>query len=75
MRFRLWPDLASTNDLTRCDRRLLEKLRPLTEENVEARTKPHLGKLKIRAVIARRDKIVAHFDQLIAQSGEASVLY
>lgn len=73
--FRLSPDPASTKDLARCDRGVLEKLRTLTEENVEARTKPHLGELEIRALIARRDKIVAHLDQLIAQNGEDKVLF
>ena len=73
--FRLWPDLASTKDLARGDRELLTKLRNLTAENVEAAIEPHLGKSEIRAVIARRDKILAHYDQLIAQNGEATVLY
>lgn len=73
--FRLWPDLASTKDLARCDRHLLEKMRTLTEERIAEGTKPHLSKAEVRAVIARRDKIVAHYDQLIAEKGEASVLY
>ena len=73
--FRLWPDLASTKDLTKCDRQLLQTLRALTEETVEASTKPHLSKSEIRAMMTRRDKLVAHFDQLIAEKGEAEVLY
>lgn len=73
--FRLYPELESTKDLARCDRKVLAALRTLTEESVEAHTKPHLGKLGVRAVIERRDKIVAHFDQLIAQNGEDKVLF
>lgn len=73
--FRLWPDLASTKDLTKCDRLLLQNLRALTEQAVETSTKPHLSKSEIRAVMTRRDKIVAHYDQLIAEKGEGEVLY
>jgi hypothetical protein len=31
--------------------------------------------MEIRAVLERRNKIVAHYDGLIAQNGEAAVLY
>lgn len=40
-----------------------------------ARTLDYLTGVKIKAVVARRDKIVKLFEQLIAQKGEAQVLY
>ena len=72
--FRLSHDLQAPKDLVKCDRQLLQKLRMLDENEVLERTKPHLNKREVAAVMARRDKIVAHFDQLIAQKGEAAVL-
>jgi hypothetical protein len=73
--FRLYHDLENQKNLTRCDRHLLEKLRQLDRSQVELKTKGQLRKLEIDAVMARRDKIVAHFEQLTAQRGESEVLY
>jgi hypothetical protein len=73
--FRLHHDLKSPRDLTNCDRTLLEKLRQLDGTEVLARTKPHLTKDEVKAVMARRDKIVAYFEKLIAEKGENAVLY
>ena len=73
--FRLSHDLQSPKDLVKCDRQLLQNLRKLDGKEVLEKTKPNLNKNEVAAVMARRDKIVAHFDQLIAQKGEAAVLY
>jgi hypothetical protein len=73
--FRLNHDLQDPKDLVQCDRRLLEKLRQLSYDEVLDRTKPHLSKSEVKAVMARRDKIVAYFEKLIAQKGEGAVLY
>jgi hypothetical protein len=72
--FRLSHDLQAPKDLVKCDRQLLQKLRMLDGKEVLEKTKPHLNKNEVAAVMARRDKIVAHFDHLIAQKGEAAVL-
>ena len=73
--FRLQKDLRSAKDLVQCDRQVLEKLRQLNYDQVLATTKPYLDKDEVKAMMARRDKIVAHFDQLVAQKGESEVLY
>jgi hypothetical protein len=73
--FRLYNDLESPNDLVQCDRQLLERLRKLDFDELLTRTKPHLTKSEVKAVMARRDKIVARFDKLVAQKGEGAVLY
>jgi len=73
--FRLYKNLQAPTDLVKCDRKLLEKLRGLSGDEVLEKTKPHLNKTQVQALIARRDKIVAHFQQLIAQKGEEAVLY
>jgi hypothetical protein len=39
------------------------------------KTKPYLHKDEVKSVMARRDRIVAHFQKLIAEKGENEVLY
>ena len=73
--FRLQRELKNAKDLVQCDRQVLAKLRELTYEQVFEATKPYLNKEEVKALIARRDKIVAHFEELVAQQGEAQVLY
>src|SRR5712692_4123814 len=73
--FRLNSELQSTKDLPMCDRQLLQKLRELNGAELLEKTKPHLTKPEVAALMARRDKIVAHFQQLIAEKGEGAVLY
>jgi hypothetical protein len=73
--FRLSRDLQSEKDLPMCGRDLLAKLRTLNPEEVMAKTKPHLTNSEIAAMMARRDKLVAHFDRLVARQGERAVLF
>ncbi len=73
--FRLHRELKEPKILERCDRQLLENLRKLNEGELTAQTKDLLNKAEIQGVMARRDKIVALFDRLIAQKGEKEVLY
>jgi hypothetical protein len=73
--FRLYKDLQNPNDLTHCDRQLFEKLKALNGDELAAKTKHYLNKEEIKGLMARRDKIVEHFQQLIAQNGEKEVLY
>jgi hypothetical protein len=63
------------SDLERCDRQLLERLRGLTAEAVKAQASPFIGRTEIETLIARRDAIVRTFEKLIAERGEARVLY
>jgi hypothetical protein len=72
--FRLW-DKIRPAEIHQCDRNLLAKLEELTEEGLSAETKNYLSQSEIKAVIKRRDLIVAHFRELIKQKGEAAVLY
>jgi hypothetical protein len=73
--FRLSKDLRNPGDLVRCDRQLLEKLKTLDANELAEKTKHYLTKDEVKAVMARRDKIVARFQQLISEKGEAAVLY
>jgi hypothetical protein len=73
--FRQQTSLLDPKDLVMCDRQLLQKLKELQFDEVLARTKPHLNKGEVKALLARRDKIVATFQKLAAQKGEGAVLY
>lgn len=73
--FRLHNDLENPKNLTRFDRQLLERLKTLNEAECEAKLKPHLGKGEIRAILARRDKILQLAEKLVKEKGEAEVLY
>lgn len=73
--FRLNKDLRDPKDLVRCDRQLLEKLKALDGNALTEKTNHYLTKDEVKAVMARRDKIVAQFQKLIAEKGEGEVLY
>jgi hypothetical protein len=73
--FRKSKDLRGEKNLVKCDRQLLEKLKALKADEVTERTKHYLTKDEINGVMARRDKIVAKFQSLIAQKGEREILY
>lgn len=73
--FRLYKDLQSAKDLVQCDRQLFEKLKTLDGNELAEKTKHYLTKDEVKAVMARRDKIVAQFQKLISEKGENEVLY
>jgi hypothetical protein len=73
--FRRARTLLAEGDLKKCDRQLLEKLRGLTAEGVAAATRPYIGGAEIESLLIRRDLIVAFFDKLVAEKGDAQVLY
>ena len=73
--FRLHKDLKDPKDLVRCDRQLFDKLKTLDGNELAARTKGYLTKDEVKAVMARRDKIVTQFEKLISERGEKEVLY
>ena len=73
--FRLQPALASEKDLTKCDRAVLAKLEGLTKEAIKQNVGDYLTPSEIDAVLKRRDLIVAHFKKMVAEKGEAAVLF
>lgn len=58
--------------MTRIDRPLFDRLKALDEATLSARVGPRLVD-GVRALLKRRDLIVAHFDKLAAEKGEAAV--
>jgi hypothetical protein len=73
--FRLGRELLKPNNLNRVDRDLLTRLRGLTEAEVGQAVGDSLKKDELAAVMARRDLIVKHFDERIAKTNEAVVLF
>ena len=73
--FRLHKELKSTSDLAHCDRQLFGKLKALNQDELAEKTKHYLNKDEVKALMARRDKIVEQFQKLIAEKGENKVLY
>jgi hypothetical protein len=73
--FRSIKGLRVPKNLVKCDRGLLEKMKTLKGDELAEKTKSYLTKDEVNAVMARRDKIVATFQALIAEKGEKEVLY
>ena len=73
--FRRSHTLLPNLDLTRVDAHLLAHLRTLTAADVTRATAPFLPPAEVEAVMARRDALVAHFDELVAAKGRTHVLY
>jgi len=73
--FRTVRKIPEPEDLLRCEKGLFAKLTGLSKEALGRAVEPHLTKWEIEALLARRDLIVAHYQKLIAENGEAQVLY
>ena len=75
--FRLSKELLNRRNITdtMCERHLLDRMRKLDHDELTLKTKGLLTKSEIDGVMARRDKIVAIYDDLVAKKGEKAVLY
>jgi hypothetical protein len=73
--FRLGGNLLKPENLTRCDRALLERLRAMTAESLAQAVGSSLTKAEQEAVLTRRDRILKHYEDRIARLGEPVVLF
>ena len=73
--FRLQTPLRTPSLLAICDRALLAAMRGLTRPQLDQVLDGSLTGDETKAILARRDLLVAHFERLIAERGEAVVLY
>jgi hypothetical protein len=62
--FRMLQDIREPKNLKRCDRALLQKMRELTEPQLTGSMGEYLNKMEIQALLARRDKIVKHYEEM-----------
>jgi len=72
--FRLYKTLRNEGNLERIDRRVYEGLKNLNLETLTRELGSLLNKPEIEGLLARRDKIIQHFDDRIASQGEAAVI-
>jgi hypothetical protein len=69
------PRLMDRPHFDRCSGPLLKRLRGLDNATLTATVTPYLSPQQIAGILTRRDLIVKHFDKLIAEKGEAAVLF
>ena len=68
-------ETALRNPPAQFDRRLLARLRAFREDDLQIRLKGILGSEDISNVLKRRDALLAHVAKLVAEKGEAAVLF
>jgi hypothetical protein len=73
--FRLQPELMYQSDLAKMCKELWPKLQGLQHDEVKKATGDWLKASELDAMMKRRDLLVAHFQKLIEEKGEANVLY
>jgi hypothetical protein len=73
--FRRTRDLQEPAGLTRCERQLLARIRALTKEQVSEALYPYVAGAEVDAILARRDHIVAFFEERAAAHGDASAYF
>ncbi|MGE5237038.1 MAG: metallophosphoesterase [Acidobacteriota bacterium] len=61
--------------VTRCDRKLWQRLHEVTDEQIRSAMEPFLNRSEIDGVIKRRAAVVRHIAGLIQRHGEAAVLF
>jgi len=69
------PRLMDREYFERCSRSLFASLKALDASTLTVAVKGYLTKQQIEAMLVRRDMIVMHFQRLISERGEASVLF
>jgi hypothetical protein len=73
--FRSHKELKNPKNLEKCDRQLLAALRRLDKQSVTEQLSQYLDRFQIDGLLARRDKIVEHFEKAIARNGESAIIY
>ncbi|CAM2068996.1 hypothetical protein SCOR_26745 [Sulfidibacter corallicola] len=67
--------LPQLDDLTKMRRDVYQKLKNWDKKAINKKLKPHLNRMQLIALHRRQKKILEHVDDLIAQHGEAQVLF
>lgn len=68
-------DLLTPQGITHCDRGVWRALQELNEEDLQAQVSSILSGAEIEAILKRRDKLVAHIEELVAERGEEMVFF
>jgi hypothetical protein len=67
--------LPRPRELGRCSVSLWEKIQALDADLLASVVGPYIGKRRVEAVMARRDKIVSHLQKRMASEGRDAVLF
>jgi len=67
--------IRNKENLTRCSRNLLSKMKSLTAPAVTKAVGSHLTGGEVQALMARRDRIVEFFEKKVREKGEENVLF
>ena len=73
--FTPYKNIRNKENLTRCSRALLARMTALTHAAIATQVGTSLTRAEITAVLARRDRIVAFFDEEAKAKGEKNVLF
>jgi hypothetical protein len=73
--FRINRELTRPQDLTRFSKSLLEGIQKLEKQDLKKKTGRYLTDAQIDRVLQRRDAILALAKKLVAERGEANVIY
>ena len=73
--FRAHKDLRRPKNLTRIDQRIYDGLRTLDRVSLKRELGSYLRKMEIDGLLARRDRILAIFDDYVAKKGESLVIF
>jgi hypothetical protein len=73
--FRRNPSLMKPDRINQCERGMYQRLKALDEAVVRERLKEYLSVYEIDALLKRRILLLERLDKLIAERGEAKVLY
>lgn len=73
--FRRNTDLPNADLVNQCERGMYQRLKAWDEAVVRQRLKPYLSSFELDALMKRRKLILERLDKLIAEGGEAKVLY
>lgn len=73
--FRQDDELPYPTAIRFCERNLWKNLRKLTHSGIAARLEKYLNAVELKSLIQRKEKLVEHVEQMIAERGEKDVLF
>jgi hypothetical protein len=65
----------SLERINHCERRVWQALRSVTDQEIRERLSRYLSPFEIDTFLIRRERVVKHLEQLIAELGELAVLF
>ena len=73
--FTPYKNIRNRENLTRCSRALLARMKALTPDAIATRVGTSLTRTEITALLVRRDRIVTFFNEEVKTKGEKNVLF